>query len=84
MKSLKSLLTLSALALAVSGSALATNNPLTAVKDNAMSEAKTTLQSNVDSTKDSVAAKSKALKESAVADKNALTKKVDSVKEKAQ
>lgn len=82
MKSLKSLLTLSALALAVSGSALATNNPLTVVKDNAMSEAKTTLQSNVDSTKDSVAAKSKALKESSVADKNALTKKVDSVKEK--
>ena len=84
MKSLKSLLTLSALALAVSGSALATNNPLTVVKDNAMSEAKTTLQSNVDSTKDSVAAKSKELKESAVADKNALTKKVDSVKEKVQ
>ena len=54
MKSLKSLLSVTALTLAISGSALANENPLATLKDVAKDNVKTTVSENVKSVKDKV------------------------------
>ena len=51
MKSLKSLLSVTALTLAISGSALANENPLATLKDVAKDNVKTTVSENVKSVK---------------------------------
>ena len=98
MKSLKSLLSVTALTLAISGSALANENPLATLKDVAKDNVKTTVSENVKSVKDSAsAAKGNVLEKvsstkekategvSSVKEKMAATKeKVDSVKDKAK
>ncbi len=56
MKSLKSLLSVTALTLAISGSALANENPLATLKDVAKDNVKTTVSENVKSVKDSASA----------------------------
>ena len=74
MKSLKSLLSVTALTLAISGSALANENPLATLKDVAKDNVKTTVSENVKSVKDSSSEDShKALKHKA-ADKVKETK----------
>lgn len=98
MKSLKSLLSVTALTLAISGSALANENPLATLKDVAKDNVKTTVLENVKSVKDSASsAKGNVLEKvsstkekategvSSVKEKMAATKeKVDSVKDKAK
>ena len=79
MKSLKSLLSVTALTLAISGSALANENPLATLKDVAKDNVKTTVSENVKSVKD----KAKSLKDSSSEDShNALKHKAaEKVKE---
>ena len=72
MKSLKSLLSVTALTLAISGSALANENPLATLKDVAKDNVKTTVSENV-----------KSVKDSASAAKGNVLEKVSSTKEKA-
>ena len=72
MKSLKSLLSVTALTLAISGSALANENPLATLKDVAKDNVKTTVSENV-----------KSVKDSASAEKGNVLEKVSSTKEKA-
>lgn len=87
MKSLKSLLSLTALTLAISSSALANENPLSALKDVAKDSVKTSVSENVKSVKDSASSvKGSVLEQvSSVKDKMNETKdKVNAVKEKAK
>lgn len=87
MKSLKSLLSLTALTLAISSSALANENPLSALKDVTKDSVKTSVSENVKSVKDSASSvKGSVLEQvSSVKDKMNETKdKVNAVKEKAK
>ena len=87
MKSLKSLLSLTALTLAISSSALANENPLSALKDVAKDSVKTSVSENVKSVKDSASSVQDSVLEqvSSVKDKMNETKdKVNAVKEKAK
>ena len=91
MKSLKSLLSVTALTLAISGSALANENPLAILKDVAKDNVKTTVSENVKSVKDSASAvkgnvleKVSSTKEKATEGVSSMKEKVDLVKDKAK
>ena len=82
MKSLKSLLSVTALTLAISGSALANENPLATLKDVAKDNVKTTVSENVKSVKDSASAEKGNVLEKVSSTKEKATEGVSSVKEK--
>ena len=82
MKSLKSLLSVTALTLAISGSALANENPLATLKDVAKDNVKTTVSENVKSVKDSASAAKGNVLEKVSSTKEKATEGVSSVKEK--
>ena len=82
MKSLKSLLSVTALTLAISGSALANENPLATLKDVAKDNVKTTFSENVKSVKDSASAAKGNVLEKVSSTKEKATEGVSSVKEK--
>ena len=82
MKSLKSLLSVTALTLAISGSALANENPLTTLKDVAKDNVKTTVSENVKSVKDSASAAKGNVLEKVSSTKEKATEGVSSMKEK--
>ena len=82
MKSLKSLLSVTALTLAISGSALANENPLATLKDVAKDNVKTTVSENVKSVKDSASATKGNVLEKVSSTKEKATEGVSSVKEK--
>ena len=82
MKSLKSLLSVTALTLAISGSALANENPLATLKDVAKDNVKTTVSENVKSVKDSASATKGNVLEKVSSTKEKATEGVSSMKEK--
>ena len=82
MKSLKSLLSVTALTLAISGSALANENPLATLKDVAKDNVKTTVSENVKSVKDSASAAKGNVLEKVSSTKEKATEGVSSMKEK--
>ena len=82
MKSLKSLLSVTALTLAISGSALANENPLATLKDVAKDNVKTTVSENVKSVKDSASAAKGNVLEKVSSTKEKVTEGVSSMKEK--
>ena len=82
MKSLKSLLSVTALTLAISGSALANENPLATLKDVAKDNVKTTVSENVKSVKDSASAEKGNVLEKVSSTKEKATEGVSSMKEK--
>ena len=82
MKSLKSLLSVTALTLAISGSALANENPLATLKDVAKDNVKTTVSENVKSVKDSASAAKGNVLEKVSLTKEKATEGVSSMKEK--
>ena len=82
MKSLKSLLSVTALTLAISGSALANENPLATLKDVAKDNVKTTVLENVKSVKDSASSAKGNVLEKVSSTKEKATEGVSSVKEK--
>ena len=82
MKSLKSLLSVTALTLAISGSALANENPLATLKDVAKDNVKTTVSENVKSVKDSASAEKGNVLEKVSSTKEKVTEGVSSMKEK--
>ena len=82
MKSLKSLLSVTALTLAISGSALANENPLATLKDVAKDNVKTTVSENVKSVKDSASAAKVNVLEKVSSTKEKATEGVSSMKEK--
>ena len=82
MKSLKSLLSVTALTLAISGSALANENPLATLKDVAKDNVKTTVSENVKSVKDSASAAKGNVLEKVSSTKEKATEGVSSIKEK--
>ena len=82
MKSLKSLLSVTALTLAISGSALANENPLATLKDVAKDNVKTTISENVKSVKDSASAAKGNVLEKVSSTKEKATEGVSSMKEK--
>lgn len=82
MKSLKSLLSVTALTLAISGSALANESPLATLKDVAKDNVKTTVSENVKSVKDSASAAKGNVLEKVSSTKEKATEGVSSMKEK--
>ena len=82
MKSLKSLLSVTALTLAISGSALANENPLATLKDVAKDNVKTTISENAKSVKDSASAAKGNVLEKVSSTKGKATEGVSSMKEK--
>ena len=82
MKSLKSLLSVTALTLAISGSALANENPLATLKDVAKDNVKTTVSENVKSVKDFASAEKGNVLEKVSSTKEKATEGVSSMKEK--
>ena len=82
MKSLKSLLSVTALTLAISGSALANENPLATLKDVAKDNVKTTVSENVKSVKDFASAEKGNVLEKVSSTKEKATESVSSMKEK--
>ena len=82
MKSLKSLLSVTALTLAISGSALANENSLATLKDVAKDNVKTTVSENVKSVKDSASAAKGNVLEKVSSTKEKATEGVSSMKEK--
>ena len=82
MKSLKSLLSVTALTLAISGSALANENPLATLKDVAKDNVKTTVLENVKSVKDSASSAKGNVLEKVSSTKEKATEGVSSMKEK--
>ena len=82
MKSLKSLLSVTALTLAISGFALSNENPLATLKDVAKDNVKTTVSENVKSVKDSASAAKGNVLEKVSSTKEKATEGVSSMKEK--
>ena len=82
MKSLKSLLSVTALTLAISGSALANENPLATLKDVAKDNVKTTVSENVKSEKGSASAAKGNVLEKVSSTKEKATEGISSMKEK--
>ena len=82
MKSLKSLLSVTALTLAISGSALANENPLATLKDVAKDNVKTTVSENVKSVKDSASVAKGNVLEKVSSTKEKATEGISSMKEK--